>query len=364
MKIKSIIEFVDERNEDGKNLPLLGLSMNKCFIPSVANTVGTDMTKYKIIRSGLFATNFIHVGRDAVVPIALYSGEESIVSSAYSVFRVADENMVMPEYLNIYFNNSEFDREAAFYASAGIRGGLDMDDFINMELPVPPIEEQRRIVSQYQSVERRIANNEALIQKLEATAQALYHHTFVENIDPENLPEGWRMVCLKEIAEINPSRPISKTGVMPYVEMDSLSTVSAFPRKWAYKEFSGGMRFKNGDTILARITPCLENGKAAYINFLKNEEVAFGSTEYIVISSKGQLAPEFFYFLSRNNDFIKYAVSNMNGSSGRQRVSGTAIGEYKMVLPSPAICDQFSNFARVLISNITSYSKENMILKE
>lgn len=163
------------------------------------------MSKYKILRKNQFATNFIHVGRDGKVPIALYQGEKALVSSAYETFEVKDTSKILPEYLFLWFKRSEFDREATFYASAGIRGGFDWEDFINMEIPVPPIEEQRRIVAEYQTVERRIKNNEALIQKLEETAQAIYHHTFVEGIDENNLPEGWRMLTIKEFCKATTS---------------------------------------------------------------------------------------------------------------------------------------------------------------
>lgn len=230
MKISQILRSVDVRNEDRLSLPLMGLSMEKYFIPSVANTIGSDMTKYKIIKSGQFAANFIHVGRDGKVPIALYEGSGSLVSSAYYIFEVKDINTTLPEYLMLKFKNPEFDREATFYASVGIRGGLELDDFYNLEFNIPPIEEQRKIVEQYQTIERRIKNNEALIQKLEATAQALYHHTFVEGIDKENLPEGWRMGCLEDVTRCfdNKRKPLSGserdsiTGDFPYYGATSI----------------------------------------------------------------------------------------------------------------------------------------------
>lgn len=119
--------------------------------------------------------------------------------------------------------------------------------------------------------------------------------------------------------------------------MSQLSTTGAFPSGWEMKPFTGGMRFANGDTLLARITPCLENGKTAFIDFLNEDEVAFGSTEYIVLAPKEGIPAEFLYCLARYPAFVDYAVKNMNGSSGRQRVSAETIGQF--VLPEVSKID-------------------------
>lgn len=202
LKYKSIgnfIHLIDNRNTDLECTKLVGLTVEKKFIPSVANIIGTDLSKYKVIKKNQFACSLMQVSRDGKMPVAMFREDSAIMSPAYPMFEVNDENELMPEYLLMYLSRSEFDREAVFYAIGGVRGSLEWSDFCDMQLPVPPIQEQRRIVSEYQTVERRIANNEALIQKLEETAQAIYHHTFVEGIDEENLPEGWRKGKLGEI---------------------------------------------------------------------------------------------------------------------------------------------------------------------
>lgn len=205
LKYKSIgnyIHLIDNRNTDLECTKLVGLTVEKKFIPSVANIIGTDLSKYKVIKKNQFACSLMQVSRDGKMPVAMFREDSAIMSPAYPMFEVNDEKELMPEYLEMYLSRSEFDREAVFYAIGGVRGSLEWSDFCDMQLPVPPIEEQRRIVSEYQTVEHRIANNEALIQKLEETAQAIYHHTFVEGIDEENLPEGWRKGCLEDIAII------------------------------------------------------------------------------------------------------------------------------------------------------------------
>ena len=219
LKYKSIgnyIHLIDNRNTDLECTKLVGLTVEKKFIPSVANIIGTDLSKYKVIKKNQFACSLMQVSRDGKMPVAMFREDSAIMSPAYPMFEVNDEKELMPEYLEMYLSRSEFDREAVFYAIGGVRGSLEWSDFCDMQLPVPPIEEQRRIVSEYQTVERRIANNEALIQKLEETAQAIYHHTFVEGIDEENLPEGWRKGCLEDIANFSNGKAIKPSvGSIP-----------------------------------------------------------------------------------------------------------------------------------------------------
>ena len=132
----------------------------------------------------------MQVSRDGKMPVAMFEEDEAIMSPAYPMFEVVDKTKLLPQYLMMWFSRSEFDREASFYAVGGVRGSLAWEDFCDMQLPVPDIERQREIVSEYETLTRRIRLNEQMIEKLESTAQALYRHTFVDNIDKQNLPEG------------------------------------------------------------------------------------------------------------------------------------------------------------------------------
>jgi len=201
--IGKYIHLTDTRNNDMSVNNLVGLTIEKRYIPSVANVIGTDLSKYKVIKQGQFACSLMQVSRDGKMPVAMYKGKPAIMSPAYPVFEVNDVNELMPEYLHMYLSRKEFDREAVFRAVGGVRGSLDWEDFLAMKMPIPDIDEQRKIVAEYQAVEQRIENNNRLIKALEDTAQAIYHHTFVENIDPENLPEGWKWGKLSDIATIN-----------------------------------------------------------------------------------------------------------------------------------------------------------------
>ncbi len=202
-RLGDYIREVDVRNRDLEVTKLVGLTIDKSFIPSVANVIGTDLSKYKIIRKEQFACSLMQVSRDGKVPIAMLEEREAIMSPAYPVFEVLDTTKLLPQYLMMWFSRKEFDREASFYAVGGVRGSLTWEDFCDMTLPIPPIEQQQKIVSEYEAITRRIRLNEQIIAKLEETAQALYRKMFVDGIDREHLPEGWRMGTLGEIAEVN-----------------------------------------------------------------------------------------------------------------------------------------------------------------
>lgn len=198
-RLGDYIREVDVRNRDLEVTKLMGINIGKYFMPSVANVIGTDLSNYKIVAKGLFACNLMHVGRDEKIPIALLDVDERIiVSPAYWVFEVTDATKLLPDYLMLWFRRNEFDRNAWFYTDGDVRGGMSKEAFMDMTLPIPSIEQQQKIVSEYETVTRRIRLNEQIIAKLEETAQALYRKMFVDWIDKENLPEGWRMGTLGE----------------------------------------------------------------------------------------------------------------------------------------------------------------------
>lgn len=201
-RLGDYIQPVDIRNKDNAVDKLVGLTIDKAFIDSVANTIGTDLSKYKIIEAEQFACSLMQVSRDGKMPIAMYAGgEKAILSPAYSMFEVIDKSELLPSYLMMWFRRSEFDREASFYAIGGVRGSLLWDDFLDFRLPIPNIEEQREVVAQYEAITRRIALNERICANLEETAQALYNKMFVQGIAPDNLPDGWRMGTIEEFCK-------------------------------------------------------------------------------------------------------------------------------------------------------------------
>jgi len=221
-RIGDFIRLVDERNSGLKVKTLLGLSISKQFIPSVANIIGTDMENYKIIRKNQFACSTMQVRRDKKMPVALLMEiDEAIISQAYPVFEIIDTEKLLPEYLMMWFCRTEFDREACFYAIGGVRGSLEWEDFCDMKLPIPEIDKQKEILIEYNILVNRIALNNQLIQKLEETAQAIYKQWFVDfEFTDENgrpyksnggemvesamgkIPKGWKISDLGSLIDI------------------------------------------------------------------------------------------------------------------------------------------------------------------
>lgn len=201
-RLGDYIRQVDVRNRDLAVERLLGLSVNKQFIPSIANTIGTDMSNYKVVAPSQFVYIADTSPRGDKIAIALLGGQgKAIVSAIYTVFEITNEMELLPEYLMMWFRRPEFDRYARFKSHGSAREVFEWSEMCEVLLPIPPIEEQRKIVAQYQAIERRIENNRRLIATLEETAKTIYRKMFVDNIDPENLPDGWRMGTIGEFCK-------------------------------------------------------------------------------------------------------------------------------------------------------------------
>ncbi|MDO5527713.1 MAG: restriction endonuclease subunit S, partial [Prevotella sp.] len=202
-RLGDYIRLVDVRNRELLVTKLLGVSISKEFMPSIANTIGTDMSAYKIVKQGQFAYGPVTSRNGDKVSIALLETEdEAIISQAYTVFEVIDKQKLIPEYLKMWFRRPEFDRYARFHSHGSAREVFDWDEMCNVMLPIPSLERQQEIVAEYETLTRRIRLNEQMISKLEETAQTIYHKMFVDGIDKENLPEGWRIGILEDIADI------------------------------------------------------------------------------------------------------------------------------------------------------------------
>lgn len=208
-RLGDYIREVNVRNRDLKVTNLLGLSVSKEFMPLIANTIGTDMSTYKVVERDQLVYIADTSRRGDKIAIGLLDKyDTAIVSQAYTVFEVTDHELLLPEYLMMWFRRPEFDRYARFHSHGSAREIFDWDELCDVMLPVPSITRQREIVSEYETLTNRIRLNNQMIQHLEATAQALYRKTFVDNIDKENLPEGWRTGTLGEIADIKNGKAI------------------------------------------------------------------------------------------------------------------------------------------------------------
>ena len=243
-RLGDYIHKVDNRNRDLKVSNLVGLSMTKEFRVSTSNIVGTDMSVYKVVNKWQFSCDFMSVIRVHKFPVVLKTDDEPVlVSPAYTVFEVNDENELNPEYLMMWFKRSEFDRYADFKCDSAIRGGFDWDALCDCMLPIPSIEKQRELVREYNVIQNRILLNKQLISKLEETAQAIYKQWFVdfefpdENGKPyksnggkmvwcveleKEIPEGWEYIEIGEIAHIKAGG--DKPKIFSKIRKNNIST--------------------------------------------------------------------------------------------------------------------------------------------
>ena len=185
------IRLIDNRNRESITDRVLGINIDKFFMPSVANVIGTDLSKYKLITKGKFACNPMHVGRDERLPVALYDEEKpAIVSPAYFMFEVIDNSILNEDYLMMWFRRPEFDRICWLHTDGSVRGGITWDDICRLELPIPPIENQLEIVNSYKTITERIALKQKINDNLDDTAQTLYQKYFESNSDKSSWKQG------------------------------------------------------------------------------------------------------------------------------------------------------------------------------
>jgi type I restriction enzyme S subunit len=267
---------------------------------------------------------------------------------------------------------------------------------LSFSFRMPPISEQRAIGQTLGALDDKIELNRRMNETLEAMARAIFKSWFVDfepvraKIDgrwrrgqslpglPANLydlfpdsfehsplgeiPKGWRTTRLGDAFEINPPRSLPPGAMSPYLDMANMPWNSPRPLGWVDRAFTSGMKFINGDTLLARITPCLENGKTAFVDFLADGQVGWGSTECIALRSKAPFPVEYSYFLARSDDFRAHAIANMTGTSGRQRVPVSCLDGYIVVVSSPPVAERFREFVQPTMAAIKQRDEESRAL--
>ncbi|MCC5919756.1 MAG: restriction endonuclease subunit S [Cyclobacteriaceae bacterium] len=230
-RLGEYIQPVEGRNTDVRDIPLMGLSINKVFIPSIANTIGTNMATYRIIKRNQFGYGPVTSRNGEKITIALFDDyDEAMISQAYVPFEVSDTEKLLPEYLMMWFRRPEFDRYARFKSHGSAREIFSWDEMQGVTLPIPHINKQREIVAEYNTIQNRIQLNEQLTQKLEETAQAIYREWFVEGIDLENLPEGWQIKTLVDFCDIKGGKRLPKGNELnnemngnPYIKVADMT---------------------------------------------------------------------------------------------------------------------------------------------
>lgn len=226
------IRLIDTRNRESITDRVLGINIDKFFMPSVANVIGTDLSKYKLITKGKFACNPMHVGRDERLPVALYDEEEpAIVSPAYFMFEVVDNSILNEDYLMMWFRRPEFDRICWLHTDGSVRGGITWDDICRLELPIPPIEKQLEIVNSYKAITERIALKKKINDNLEETAQSLFQEQFATFYNENELPYGYSIATLDSLCSIKGGKRLPADGELldtptahPYIRVRDLGS--------------------------------------------------------------------------------------------------------------------------------------------
>lgn len=260
--------------------------------------------------------------------------------------------VVDERFLQAYLLGREAQKWMEDRSSGSTVAHLNVSDVREIPVRVPSISEQRRISALLGAFDDLIETNRQLASQLEDHASSVFT---VFGFDA--VPEDGKAVSLSSLVEINPRIPKPR-GDAPYVDMAALPTDSSRIASVVRRPASGGARFQNGDTLLARLTPCLENGKAALVDVLDEDEIAVGSTEFIVLRDRSGVGSEWPYLLTRSDRFRDYAIQNMNGSSGRQRVSADDIGRYPLPAPDPGHLERFRRTAATAFAAIQDLNDE------
>jgi type I restriction enzyme S subunit len=237
---------------------------------------------------------------------------------------------------------------------------ISQTDARNVRVLLPPLSEQRAIAEVLGALDDKIEANRRVARLLEQLLSAMFLQFGFDEVD--NL--GVDVVRLSEIIEVNPPRKIVSIEVAPYIDMPSLPTDSALVTKPAFRKPKSGARFVNGDTLMARISPCLENGKVAFVDCLANGEVGTGSTEFLVLRPREPLPAQFAYFLARSERFLTYAIQHMSGSSGRQRCPAEAIERYNIAPPDARTLASFGDLAGPAFATMRATVNESIVLAD
>ena len=363
-RLGDYIRTVDVCNRDLSVTTLLGVSVSKDFMPSIANTIGTDMSTYKIVLQNQFVYIADTSRRGDKIAIALLKDKDkAIVSSIYTVFEVKDTNELLPEYLMMWFRRPEFDRYARFHSHGSAREIFDWEEMCDVMLPIPPIERQREIVAEYETLSHRIIINKQLITKLEATAQALYRKMFVDGIDKENLPDGWRMGTLGEFCkEMKSGGTPSRTNDeywnrkdYPWLKSGEIhNNIIIDVEEYISKE---GLDNSSAKLIpVGTITMAMYGATAAQVAYVDCETTTNQACCNMVCHTKDDAAYLFFHLLSIQEDVKKLA----NGGA-QENLSQELIAQQPIIILNDI--EQKSIFIPILDNLIVLY-KENLKLTE
>lgn len=347
-KLGDYIQPVDVRNSDLKVSHLLGLSIEKCFIESIANTIGTDFRPYKIVKKGQFAYGPVTSRNGEKITIALLEEPECIISSSYAVFEITDTSKLLPEYLMLWFSRPEFDRYARFKSHGSVREIFDWDEMCRVELPVPDIKEQQKIVDTYNAITNRIQIKQKINENLEKTAQCLFekyfskYNNFYENKNELlDLPKEWKYAYVGDFCKSNMESISSRLSFDSVQYLDTGNITNNKIEELQILSVSDDLPsrakriVKDTDIIFSTVRPNLKHYGILY-NPAENMIVSTGFA--VLHNTSNIVSNEFLYMWITNEKVLTYLQSIAENSvSTYPSINADDITNIKIVIPSNEI---------------------------
>lgn len=385
-RIGDYVTQIKLKNTDDSISSLKGININKHFMPSVANINGTDLSKYRVVKKNQFAFNPMHVGRDEVLPISMLEDDEPIiVSPAYVVFEVKDEEELLPAYLMMWCRRSEFDRNAWFMTDNSVRGGFSWADFCDMELPVPSIEKQREIVREYNVVNDRIALNEQLTQKLEDTAQAIYKQWFVDfsipdesivlaetkNLDFPIIPEGWEIKRIDELANKigSGSTPRGGKGAYKSQGISLIRSMNVHDYQFVYEDLAfiddvQAKKLANVEIEPRDVLINITGVSVARCCVVPNSVLPARVNQHVMIIRPNLEMSYYVQCALASSSYKSRLLGTSEGASTRQALTKADIEEFLVLVPSEGVLAKFEGIAEVIFSKIEALAQTSQKMKE
>ena len=330
-KLGEYIQQVDVRNTDLSVTHLLGVSVEKRFIESIANTIGTDFSKYKIVKKGQFTYIPDTSRRGDKIGIALLTElDEGLVSNIYTVFEITDTTKLLPEYLMLWFSRPEFDRYARNKSHGSVREIFDWDEMCRVELPVPDLKEQEKIVNTYNAITKRIQLKQKINENLEKTAQTIYRKMFVEDAD-----EKWETVKLEKVIEVRYGKDhknLEKGNIPVY----GSGGIMRYANKYLYDKES---------VMIPR--------KGSLNNIIYTDEPFWSVDTMFYTSMKKQNFAKYFYEFIRTKDFL-----NLDTGSAVPSMTTDYLNNIEILNPDNTTLEKFeSKVSRLYISKQNNYKE-------
>ena len=333
-------------------------------------------------------------GGEVLLTLVGTLGEVAIVPEKFQGWNVARAVGVIPvlkdagnRWVAICLRSAHIQHCIRMWATSTVQATFNLRDLAKLPIPLPPKEKCEAITHILDRLDDKIELNLRMNAVLEAMARALFQSWFVDfdpvrrnaeggesrpddSLFPDSfedsaigdVPIGWNVCPMSEAIEVNPKRLLKKGSMAPYLDMKNLPTQGHSADEVIEREFSSGTKFQNGDTLLARITPCLENGKTGFVDFLEDGQVGWGSTEFITLAPKPPLPPQFGYLLARSDSLRAHAIQNMVGTSGRQRVPYECFDNFHIAVPSPEVARRFDEVTAPLMAKIKANSDQSRTL--